>query len=225
MKTRGLVFDSKRFRGGAVSPPLSLPDVSRFRNNGTFVNNPAWVQLPSGIWVIEFDATNYITIPASATSLNFTSQSFTILAWINIFDYVTGDGFRIIFMRGHKLTDGYIFQVSAVGRLTFVTWQAAAAQDSRSDAFVIEEGIWYQVGAVRSGASVRLYRNGIDITTTMGVHFDPLTCNRVAKIGVDDNTTANHFYGRMLPPVILNYALDATAISKHFEAERRFLGG
>lgn len=58
MKTTGLVFCGKRYWSpyGSTAPANSLPDVSRYGNDGTFTNTPVWTQLPSGIWTIAFTA-------------------------------------------------------------------------------------------------------------------------------------------------------------------------
>jgi len=41
---------------GTVAPPAVLTDASRWRHDGAFTNAPTWVQMPSGLWVIQFVA-------------------------------------------------------------------------------------------------------------------------------------------------------------------------
>jgi|TARA_Y100000310_G_scaffold16579_1_gene16523 hypothetical protein len=55
---KGIVFEAKRYWSpvGKAAPPDSLPDVSRFGNDGTFTTAPDWVQLSSGLWVMDFVA-------------------------------------------------------------------------------------------------------------------------------------------------------------------------
>jgi len=54
-KTRGLIFEGRPFFGQS-SPPAVFEDRSRFGNNGTLTNAPAWTKLPSGLWYMAFVA-------------------------------------------------------------------------------------------------------------------------------------------------------------------------
>ena len=59
-KYKGCVFEgfSPRAPLGAVAPADALPDMSRYGNDGVFGGGaaaPTWTQLPSGLWVLEFD--------------------------------------------------------------------------------------------------------------------------------------------------------------------------
>ena len=61
------VLDLKRYWApyGSVAPPLGWADDSRYGNDmvdGVGAAEPDWLQLPSGLWVKEFDGNDYGTI-------------------------------------------------------------------------------------------------------------------------------------------------------------------
>jgi hypothetical protein len=59
-----------------------LHDASRWGYNGTFYadGKPDWVQLPTGLWVMDFNGTDsYVNLGTSADQNLF---SFTLMAWV-----------------------------------------------------------------------------------------------------------------------------------------------
>ena len=66
-------------------------DISRYRNHGAFLGagEPDWVQLPSGLWVMDFDGSNdYVSL---GTSLNgVLNTRATVLAWARADRYTGG---------------------------------------------------------------------------------------------------------------------------------------
>lgn len=171
-----------------------LGDKSRYRSHGA-ITTATWQYGLHG-FNLEFNQANpdYVTIPAAHTQLNFTAEDFSIIARIFIDSLAVG---RTIFTRGLANVDGYRLIVFSTGILDFRTFQTPATQISSSAAGAIVIGAWYTVGISRNGASVRVYRNGIDVTATVGVHIDPLTCARSAKIGIRDDLVANPFDGHI----------------------------
>ena len=58
----------------------------------------------------------------------------------------------------------------------------------------------------KSGAGVRIYRNGIDVTSTAATHTNPVTsANNLVIAG--DSAAANKFNGQMWNPRIWSLAL------------------
>lgn len=171
-----------------------LFDKSRYRSHGA-INGPDWAAGLHG-YSLDFDAAglDYVEIPAAYTQLDFTAEDFSIVARIRTEDLTVHNR---IFTRGLWNADGYVFRIGNTGRITIFTSQLAAGQLSDSAAAQILINTWYTVGFSRTGASIIPYKNGVDVSSTVGVHEDPLTCARNAKIGVNDALNAEGFDGHI----------------------------
>lgn len=119
---------------------------------------------------LQFDGVDDYVSLGNATALGFTSQDFTIEAWIK--PAITTKPMQM-FHRHKWNEDGYRLQVSSPGALSFFTFQSGANQVSRTSNGTVTVGDWYHVAVVRQGASVRIYVNGVDKTVTAGSHIDP----------------------------------------------------
>ncbi len=211
MKSTGLVYSMRSYTGEVSPPATVLEDESRYGSDGDFKasGHPAWVRLPSGLWALDFDssAPDYIVIPADQTQLDFTSEDFSGIARFYIDDLTPH---RYIFNRGQTDDDGWYWRVQSDGGMRFFTCQTAAQQLSNSAVGSVVIGAWYTLGFSRAGASVRVYINGVDVTSAAGVHIDPLTCARSAKIGISDALAFGPHDGKIPFLQIYNYALSAT---------------
>lgn len=144
-------------------------------------NGAVWT--PQGRY---FDSTipSYLEIPAAYTQLDFTSEDFSIVARVKATQLDDREG---IFVRGVYQTDGYTFTlVGPNGYLLFETYQQGVRQFTYSYSYNCW-GVDLTIGLSRSGASVILYEQGIDVTDTYGTHLNPKTCSRSALVGIQDN--------------------------------------
>ena len=158
---------------------------------------------------------DYIEILAAAsTRLDFTSGDFSLVARVKIDVY---EQHHNVFVRGLFDADGYEFRISVNGQLYFRTNQAAANQVSSSAAGDIVAATWYTIGVSRSGTSVKLYRNGVDRTTTSGTHINPLTSPKNLRIGAND-TGALPLDGIIQDVFAYNRALSA---GEHLDIHKR----
>ena len=205
MKARGLVLDAINQLGGASPSPTTLHDFSRYRSDGT-ITTASWTQLPSQLWALEFNQANpdHVVIPDTFTQLDFTSEDFSIIIVVNADDFA-GEGMLIC--RGQLATSGYRLQLRNVGRLDFFTSQNLAEQYSRTSNGSLVIGTWYTLGLSRHGVSVRLYINGVDSTSTVGLHFSPTTNSRDFTIGTYDDLAVDTFDGKIALLHVFNYAL------------------
>ena len=204
-------------------------DRSRRGHQMTLHNTPTWLQEASGLTVLYLDHTVPEWLDASAadtnTELNFTTQDFSIGAWINVDDLSDN---RMILCRGLLDTDGYHCAILMDGTIVLYTNQAAAGgqnQSSYSAAGEIVTGTWYLVGFTRHGAAVNVYKNGLNVTGTHGVHVDPDASARELHIGIHDNEADSPFGGMMWNPRIWRErVVPLYEWQMMFETERGYFG-
>jgi len=145
---------------------------------------------------LDFIAANpsYVEIPAAFTQLDFTHEDFSAISKIRLDDSTVN---RRLFYRGLVDVDGWYFYVHANGYISMVTNQAAAYQESHGTNGSIAINTDYTIGFSRSGASVRLYVDGVEDINVADVHIDPLTCARTAKIGIHNDLLTGAWDGRI----------------------------
>ena len=180
------VLDLKRYWApyGSVAPAATpWPDVSRFHTDGV-VTTATWVQLPSGLWAKDFNSATPDYVVVTCPQLNFTSEDFSIVLRVKFDNF---DAPEYLFTRGGLSTDGYFVYVHSNNKAYFFTNQVGLLQVTNTDASVTSTTEWYTLGFSRSGASVLIYVNGVENVETAGVHVNPVTCARTAKIGVRDD--------------------------------------
>lgn len=201
---------------GIKANQADVPDFSGSGNNGT-ITGATWTRLPSGLPVLVFDGDDYVSC-GNDSSLNFTTQAFTIAVWI----YPTATGaYRDIYCRGFYQADGYRVVWSNVNKIEFNTNQALANQDSVSSALSLST--WYRIVVTRSGASGRIYANGSDITVTAASHTNPTTSTRNAYIGQYDAGT-QRFIGKIgLEGVISGTAWTAAQVAQDYQQTRHLI--
>jgi len=177
-----------------VGAGTSLLDKSRYRSHGA-ITGAVWAAGLHG-YCLDFNPAlpSHVVIPAAHTQLNFTSRDFSMIVRVKFDSLATH---RTILERGAINTDGYLFWVNDAGSMEAYTSQALASQWSNSAAGSIVIDTWYTLGLSRHGASMRLHRNGLDITNIEGVHINPATCARSAKIGIRDDLVGNPADGQM----------------------------
>jgi hypothetical protein len=157
---------------------------------------------------LEFDGIDdYISL-GNATALGFTSQDFTIEAWIKPGNVTKR---MQIFQRHTWNNDGYRFQTGSSGNLIFYTFQSGDNQGSDTVANVLKANNWYHVVAVRHGMSIKVFVNGIDTTRIAGPHINPAyNAGRQSFIGTSYKPEA--FQGYISEVRVWNYARSESEI-------------
>ena len=165
---------------------------------------------------LEFDGVDDYVALGNSTALGFTSQDFTIEAWIKSGNITKG---MQIFQRHGWNADGYRLNMSSSGRLQFSTYQSGTGQTSQSSAGIFIEGDWYHVAAVRQEASVKIFVNGVDETEIAGSHIDPVyTPDRAARIGINI-PEMEAFQGYISEVRVWNYARSQSEIEADMSKE------
>lgn len=140
----------------------------------------------------DFDGQDdYIELVAESV-LDFTTGDFSIIIRFKVDDLASA---RSLIVRGLVNTDGWRWEIDTLGRATFYTYQSGAGQVSYNHTETFATGTWYTAGMTREGTSIKIFRNGIDITEVAGSHTSPTTSARTAKVGIYDNKTDNPFDG------------------------------
>lgn len=204
-------------------------DVSRraaLDKTMTLTGPPTWVQLPlSNLTVLSFNPAtpDWLELAAAeSTDMDFQVGAFSLVSWIFV-DDLTDD--RYLFVRGLDGNDGWYMYIASAGGLQLVTSQLGADQVTGSAVGTIATGTWYLVGATRLGASVKLYRNGVDVTgTPPGVHINPAASVRDMRIGIRDDETTHPWDGYIWRPRVFSRQLSAYEMLSIFEMERGLFG-
>jgi len=187
----------------------------------TLTGVPAWTDGRNDLTYLDFDIgpprEYIITLAADSGALNFTSASFSGMAWY----YPESGGNRYMFNKGTNVT-GWCFYLNASNRMSFGTRQAAASQYTSGD--VLTLNAWHLVGFSRSGASVQIYTNGRDTTSTAATHVNSdSAAAQNFYIGCTDAVGAGWMNGLIWRPRIIGRATTAAEHLAVFEAERHLL--
>jgi hypothetical protein len=111
---------------------------------------------------------------------------------------------------------------SAAGVYSFRTDQTGAGQISATAAGAIVAVVWQLIGLSRSGASIRLYINGLDRTSTAAAHINPLTS--VGDCYIGGGAAGTWWNGRLWNPRIWGRALSPSEHMSIFKRERHLFG-
>ena len=191
----------------------------------TLTGPPAWyAAVLSNMMMLNLNSAtpDYLLLSAAnSADLNFQGGSFSGVAWIYPHTVIGED--RHIFARGLLSTDGWEFLVQDTGEITLITNQAGATQLSSSAAGSVVAVTWYMIGFTRHNADVYIYRNGVNVTSVVGVHVDPLTSARDLHIGTSD-AHANSFDGYLWRPRVWERELDPVEMLELFDMERTLVG-
>lgn len=148
-------------------------------------SGPYWT--PDG-WYFDGVDDQIIAQAAATTHLDFTSEDYSVTARIR---YVATGATQHFCSRFQWNQVGWAAWISGGGAIQVYTFQAAANQQSSTPG-LIADGHDYTVGFSRRGTSLRVYINGVDQTTTVGVHSDPLTASRNLGVGCSAYATGIH---------------------------------
>jgi len=161
-----------------------------------------WVQLASGLWVMDFTSATPDWIDCSAADtadLDFTTEDFSVGCWVSVDDLSIN---RQIMGRGLVDSDGWCVYVNQNGGVNAVTSTAFSHDTSRAPDDSVTIGNWALVGVSRFGTSVSIFVNGIDVIEVADTHADPLTSARELHIGIYDDETGSPWEGQQWRPRI-----------------------
>lgn len=151
------------------------------------------------------DGTNdFISVPDNA--LLDPGDTFTLEAWIKVSPPISIS--RNIFDKG---ANGYDLFVSTSGILTLAK-NGVGDIVAATQALPVNE--WRHVACTKSGSTVKLYINGVDVTGVVSNQTITATSSDL-YIG-NSNPSGNFFYGYMDEPAIYPTALSPNRILRHY---------
>lgn len=192
----------------ALGEGATLFDKSRYRAHGT-ITGADWATGNHG-YCLDFvrASKDFVSIPAAYSHLDFTSEAFSIVVRAKPDDVVNVGR---LFIRGRLSYDGYAFYQGGSGAVLFWTAQSGAYQLTASASGQLVAGTRYTLGMSRDGSAVKVYKNGVDVTSISGTHIDPATCARKAYIGIDYDESSEALDGQVeFVRVIKGIALEAS---------------
>lgn len=202
-------------------------DLSGNGRNGTLTLGPTFSTSEVDGY-IQLDGVNdYISF---GQTFNFTTQAFTIGMWLKFLSWNAGSGANcVLFWKGDFTTSGYYFEFNlSGGNGAFYTNQGGASQSSIGPAAATQKVLdnWMHLMITRSGTSVIIYINGIDVTSSSGSHTNPATAStNNFYLGAYTNTAgANITNMRIAMFYIWQKALSASDVLYTFNASRKRFG-
>ena len=220
-KYEGLVFEgfSPRTPLGAAAPAASLPDMSRYGNDGVFTNAPTWTQLPSGLWYPDFNgAANVVTITHDS-SLTFNGD-FSILLWVNFLgapaEYLISKGVGINTVQSYSLltTAGPLVNFQ-MGDLAMTGLYLQHTSDDTISG-------WTHIGVSLLGTASTMLLNGVIQTGAAAAGVRTTNTDNLL-IGVRGDGFGEWTGGATLVR-LFNYPLSTDQINAIFAAERTLFG-
>lgn len=223
------ILDIAMYEGvGTLAHDIARPPAIAEDHTMTLTGPPAWAAWPlSNLPILSFNPAtpDFMELSAAnSVTMDFQVGAFSLAAWVFIDDLSID---RYIIERGLLNTDGWYFYVDITGMIRLFTNQGGAGQVTQSAAGAITIGNWWFIGASRSGASVRVYRNGVDVTDVAGVHVNPAACARKLHVGIDDtelvgsNTQMDGYVWR---PMVFGRQISQVEMSEIFEMTRGIFG-
>ncbi len=145
-------------------------DLSGFNNTGTLSNSPSFSKANGGSLVFN-GTSSYVNF---GNKFSYTTESFTFSYWVFVNSFTTNQANQgpIPFYKGNYNENGYYSQIGSDGGFAFGT-NNGSNQFSSSSLAVIKLKKWHHISIVRNGSSVRLYCDGVDVTSTAATHQNP----------------------------------------------------
>ncbi|HEY6504384.1 MAG TPA: Ig-like domain-containing protein [Chitinophagaceae bacterium] len=188
-------------------------DNSGNNNNGTLTNGPAWSASGRYGSAILFDGTNdYININ-DANSLDLTN-GMTLEAWVNPSNLT---GFKTVICKD-RTTSNYTYTLAANNNTTNVNNQRPNSRirigsNNRTVTGTTKLALntWTHIASTYDGTTMRLYINGVQVSTFATTGNITVTTNPL-RIGGTTALAAQYFAGRIDEVRIYNRALSQAEI-------------
>lgn len=200
-------------------------DLSTNALNGTLVNSPTFTSSPANI---RFNGTNQRVTFAANSAVQFLNTSpYTLEAWIYPTQIPPSSVYQGIIDRESNPgtgRDGWNFWLQGNSQASNTTVAFGSerfglgVQNSASTSVtaVSTIGVWQHMVSTYDGTTIRIYRNGVQLTTgTSNVNIT----NTTQTVGLASRSGAgSFFYGSISAVKIYNRALSASEILQNYNA-------
>jgi hypothetical protein len=226
----GCLLDLPLIEGTGGNHIAGVHDIARagvLDKTMTLHGPPTWAQVAlSNTPVMVFDGAQYLECSnANSADLDFdgAGEDFSGVCWI--YPTTLVGSFRTIIDREVSAVSGWCLGVWATGELNLMTMTGAPGFDSSYSAVGnIVINAWALAGFTRIGASVRIFKNGADVTSIADVHGATIpTSAALLRIGID-NAGAQGWIGSLKRPRVWNRQLSAAEMAEIFAMERGLFG-
>lgn len=226
MKTTGLVFEAEHSTDTEPSGTV-LADLSRFGNDGAMKadGEPNYVQLRSGLWVLDFDGSDdYIEVPYH-NSLDIT-DAITLMAWVKTSDDTLGA--QAILNKtvtwGTETNYGLRFHQSTGNKLRFAFFNGSFL--SFFSTSNVPQDIWAFVVVTYNRVNVQVYIDGLadgapqaQAAAMIGDGSSELNIGTTTAPGYTDD-----FLGQMALHRVHTRALSAAEVYERYQFTRGLFG-
>lgn len=216
--------------GATIDGGSKIYDRSGYGNHGT-ITGATWERNNQGLYEPLYDgADDSVTLDdaGAGSSLNFTTEDFTIRCWLTMTNLPTDDASsNTIAIRGTFNQDGWLLMYPYTGiTMRWLISQAGAFQDVRSNdvSSLISVGVPHMMTAIRSGDTGVFYINDTSIGLSLGggTIIDPVSNATATVLG---RWVINYPQdAKMSSMDIRNRALSSTEVAGLFNQERHLLG-
>ena len=169
----------------AAAPTRYWFDRSRYRNNGTIIG-AIWKQLPSGVWVMQFDGTDDVVTIASNAVLAPGTSDFSILVWTKVDS--TGTGYDYLYTQ-IGTNQNFALWIANITNLfeLWTRWDASNTTLKTLGAVNYRDNTWHLFGGVwdRDG-NLTGYVDGVAIDTGDISAFSAINLNAYTTVTIGD---------------------------------------
>lgn len=199
-----------------------------FKSNG----EPDWIQLASGLWVLDGDGDDYITIVRDASLL--VGSTISVLAWV--YGTVGSSDYAIGHWDDNNQGSWAIGSYDAAPSPMIVvlsddgTFTAGHRKYYRGSVNGFEATVWHHLAFTFNAGTLTLYVDGVADPSPVKTYDDaivglhPSTADATLFCILNTGVPSNYYTGRLALPRIYDYVLTAAQIEEHFNAERNWFG-
>ncbi len=212
--TRGLVLDVANQVGGAMPSIVTLHDWSRYQNDGAMAN-VTWVQLPTGLWVMDFNgATSLVNCGNDGSLMPVTGL--TILVWTYLRTLTNWD--ELLAKSSNAILNGYgITNISAAAG-----WRCWVNHRVNNIVFVVPTlNVWQQIALTYNKVVVEAYRNAVSQGTD---NYTADIVTNTSNLVVGASLGGGPFDGNIALLRIYNYALTPAQIRARYHSQKWLFG-